>query len=192
VSGGTSGEDPSADHFPEIGMPSTEERDLRTLLRDRHPWVRRRTRVQHRLQAIALHHALRRCTARWSAAGPSARQALPLPPDTSPRRDELLAWYAQLQKRRQELDKAVQAPARHRPPARRRLTPPGVGPVTALATAVFLGDPSRLATGNQVTSSIGMIPREHSSGKTTRFRETEQARATRCCAICGRKRRCMR
>jgi hypothetical protein len=44
--------------------------------------------------------------------------------------------------------------------ARRLLTHPGVGPVTALATEVFLGDPRRFATANQVASNIGMIPCE--------------------------------
>src|SRR4030081_539627 len=34
-------------------VPSSEQRDLRTLLRDRHQWVRIRTRVQNTLQAIA-------------------------------------------------------------------------------------------------------------------------------------------
>jgi transposase len=33
--------------FPTIWMPSTEQRDLRTLLRHRHQWVRLRSRVQH-------------------------------------------------------------------------------------------------------------------------------------------------
>ena len=56
-----------------------------------------------------------------------------------------------------------------RPQARRLLTHPGVGPVTALATEVFLGDPSRFATGNQVASYIGMIPCEHTSGKRQRL-----------------------
>jgi transposase len=45
------------DRFPEIWMPSIEQRDLRTLLRDRHQWVRMRTRLQHTLQAIALMHS---------------------------------------------------------------------------------------------------------------------------------------
>jgi transposase len=49
------------------------------------------------------------------------------------------------------------------------LTHPGVGAVTALATEVFLGDPNRFATGNQVASYIGMIPCEHSSGKRQRL-----------------------
>ncbi|HEY6306389.1 MAG TPA: IS110 family transposase [Candidatus Angelobacter sp.] len=157
------------DRFPEIWIPSTEERDLRTLLRDRHQWVRMRTRLQHTLQAIALNHALRKGHGLWSAAGQSALEALPLPPYTSQRRDEMLDLYTQLQKRVQELDKQVEAQARQRPQACRLLTHPGVGPVTALATDVFLGDPSRFVTGNQVASYIGMIPCEHSSGKRQRL-----------------------
>jgi transposase len=158
----------SEDRFPEIWMPSIELRDLRTLLRDRDQWVRMRTRLQHTLQAIALNHALRQGRALWSAAGRSVLQALPLPPYTRQRRDQLLGLYAQLQKRIEELDKEVEA-ARQRPQARRLLTHPGMGAVTALATDVFLGDPSRFATGNQVASYIGMIPSERSSGKRQRL-----------------------
>jgi transposase len=44
------------------------------------------------------------------------------------------------------------------------MTHPGVGPVTALATEVFLGDPSRFADGKAVASYVGMIPSEYSSG----------------------------
>jgi transposase len=157
------------DRFPEIGMPSSEERDLRTLLRDRHQWVKMRARLQHTLQAIALNHALRQGHALWSAGGQRPLEALPLPPYTSQRRDELLALYAQLQKRIQELDQEVEGQARQRPQARRLLTHPGVGPVTALATDAFLGDPSRFATANQVASYIGMIPCEHTSGKRQRL-----------------------
>jgi hypothetical protein len=60
-------------------MPSTEQRDLRTLLRDRHQWVKMRTRLQHTLQAIVLNHGLRQGHALWSAAGQSAlhRQVMP-------------------------------------------------------------------------------------------------------------------
>lgn len=72
--------------FPEIWMPSTEQRDLRTLLRDRHQWVKMRARLQHTLQAIALNHALRQGHALWSVAGRGALQALALPRYTSQRR----------------------------------------------------------------------------------------------------------
>jgi transposase len=121
------------------------------------------------MQAIALNHALRRGPALWSAAGQNALQALPLPPYSNQRRTELLRLYVQLQKRILELDKEVEVQARQRPQARRLLTHPGVGPVTALATEVFLGDPKRFETGNQVASYIGMIPSEHSIGKRQRL-----------------------
>jgi transposase len=44
------------------------------------------------------------------------------------------------------------------------MTHPGVGPITALATDVFLGDPKRFRDGKALASYIGIIPREHSSG----------------------------
>jgi transposase len=40
---------------------------------------------------------------------------------------------------------------------------PGVGPVTALATEAFLGNPQRFADGKALASYVGLIPREHSS-----------------------------
>ena len=157
------------DGFPEIWMPSSEQRDLRTLLRDRHQWVKIRTRVQNTLQAMALNHALRRGRGLWTATGQKALQALSLPSYTSQRRDELLRLYVQLQRRIQELDGQVEKQVQQRPQALRLLTHPGVGPVTALATEVFLGDPSRFANGKNVASYIGMIPCEHTSGKRQRL-----------------------
>ena len=68
-----------------------------------------------------------------------------LPRYTSQRRDELLRLYVQLQHRIQELDGQVEKQVQQRPQALRLLTHPGVGPVTALATEVFLGAPSRFA-----------------------------------------------
>jgi transposase len=43
------------------------------------------------------------------------------------------------------------------------------GPVTALATEVFLGDPSRFADGKALASYVGMIPSEYSSGQRQRL-----------------------
>src|SRR3989442_7391196 len=49
------------------------------------------------------------------------------------------------------------------------MTHPGVGPVTGLATEVFLGDPMRFTDGKAVASYIGIIPRERSSGRRQRL-----------------------
>jgi transposase len=49
------------------------------------------------------------------------------------------------------------------------MTHPGVGPVTALATDVFLGDPKRFTDGKTLASYVGIIPREYSSGGRQKF-----------------------
>jgi transposase len=157
------------DRFPSIWVPSTEQRDLRTLLRHRHQWVRMRTRVQHTLQSMALSNGLRRGKSLWSQTGQRALQALPLAPHASHRRAALLTLYHRLQQPIHDLDQQVSEQACLRPQARRLMTHPGVGPVTALATEVFLGDPARFADGKAVASYIGMVPREHSSGRRQRL-----------------------
>jgi transposase len=150
--------------FPVIWMPSSEQRDLRTLLRHRHQWVRMRSRVQHTLQSIALNQGLRLGHSLWSQAGQQALQALPLAPHASERRAALLTLYPRLQESIDELDQQVRQQVMAHPQARRLMTHPGVGWVTALGTEVFLGDPQRFADGKAVASYIGMIPSEYSSG----------------------------
>src|ERR1700756_1917143 len=93
--------------FPTIWMPSTQQRDLRTLLRHRHQWVRMRSRVQHTLQSMALNHGFRRGHALWSQANQHALRALPLAPHGSERRAALLTLYPRLQGSIEELDKEV-------------------------------------------------------------------------------------
>ena len=155
--------------FPAIWMPSTEQRDVRTLLRHRHQWVRMRTRVQHTLQSLALANGLRRGATLWSQVGQHALQALPLAPFAGQRRAALLALYPVFQKAIDDLDQQVSEQALLHPQARRLMTHPGVGPVTALATEVFLGDPLRFVDGKAVASYIGLIPSERSSGRRQRL-----------------------
>jgi transposase len=155
--------------FPSIWMPSVELRDLRTLLTHRHQWVRMRTRVQNALQAIALSRGLRRGKTLWSQAGQHAIESLPLPPNAAHRRTELQQLYHKLDEQIDELDKRVSDQAVQRPGAQLLLTHPGGGPVTALATDVFLGDPARFADGKALVSYVGMIPSEYSSGGQQRF-----------------------
>jgi len=94
---------------------------------------------------------------------------LPLPPHASHHRDALQALYKQLEEQTRRLDDRVKHAAEERPRATTLMTHPGVGPVTALATEVFVGDPSRFADGKAVGSYFGMIPSEYSSGRRQRL-----------------------
>jgi transposase len=150
--------------FPAIWRPSKELQDLRSLLRHRHQWVRMRTRIQNALQSIALANGLRRGPSLWSRDGQSTIASLPLAPHTAYRRSELQALYAKFEAEIEKLNQRVEEQACERVGARLLMTHPGVGPVTALATEVFLGDPARFADSKALASYVGMIPREYSSG----------------------------
>ena len=150
--------------FPAIWLPSKELQDLRALLRHRHQWVRMRTRIQNALQAIALANGLRRGPSLWSQAGQHTIASLPLAPHTAYRRSELQAMYGKFEAEIEKLNQRVEEQAGERPGARLLMTHPGVGPITALATDVFLGDPKRFADGKALASYVGIIPSEYSSG----------------------------
>jgi transposase len=150
--------------FPSIWVPSRELRDLHALLRHRHQWVRMRTRVQNALQAIAVSHGLRRGPALWSQVGQQTIASLPLAPHAACRRNELQTLYDTLSTKIGELDDQVKDQALQRSGAKLLLSHPGVGPTTALATDVFLGDPARFDNSKALTSYVGIIPSEYSSG----------------------------
>src|SRR5216117_3310477 len=123
-----------------------------------------RTRIQNALQSIALANGPRRGTALWSHDGQSRIAALPLAPHTAYRRSELQAMYEKFEAEIEKLNQRVEEQACGRAGARLLMTHPGVGPITALATEVFLGDPARFADSKALASYVGMIPREYSSG----------------------------
>src|SRR5215469_734882 len=152
------------DRFPAIWLPSKEMLDLRALLLHRHQWVRLRVRIQNALQAIALANGLRRGPSLWSHDGQAKIAFLPLMPHSADRRNALQTMYQNIESEIEKLNQQVTEQAENRCGARRLMTHPGVGPVTALATEVFLGDPQRFADGKALASYVGIIPREYSSG----------------------------
>src|SRR5438046_4280566 len=54
--------------------------------------------------------------------------------------------------------------AEENPQSKLLMTQPGVGPNTALAFVLTIGDVGRFPGGKQVASYLGLIPREESSG----------------------------
>ena len=121
------------------------------------------------LQAMALAHGLRRGSSLWTQAGQHAIASLPLSPHAAYRRNELQRMYVQFQTEIEKLNQRVEQQARERSGTRLLMTHPGVGPITALATEVFLGNPARFANSKELASYVGMIPGEYSSGKRQRL-----------------------
>jgi len=150
--------------FPRLWTPDREQRDLRQLLLHRHKLVEIRSRVKNELQHLALNKGVQRKHRLWSQAGQKLLRELPLKPWAACRREDLLGLLAMFDQQIGKLDGAVQQAAEQHPQARLSMTQPGVGPNTALAYVLTIGEVSRFRRGKQVASYLGLIPREESSG----------------------------
>jgi transposase len=150
--------------FPRLWTPDREQRDLRQLVLHRHKLVIIRARVKNELQHLAMNKGVQRKHRLWSQAGQQMLRELRLKPWASCRRQDLLGLLAMLDQQIGKLDRAVQHAAEQHPQARLLMTQPGVGPNTALAYVLTIGDISRFRRGKQVASYLGLIPREESSG----------------------------
>ena len=149
--------------FPQIWVPSPENRDLRQLLWHRHRLVQMRTRIMNQLQAIAMNEGKRWKTKLWREQGRAELAQFQLAPWASRRRQDLTELLDRLTPTIEELTTAAEQEAKKRPEVLRLMTHPGVGFLTALAFALIIGTPERFKCGKQIGSYVGLIPAEDSS-----------------------------
>ncbi len=150
------------DRFPRLWRPSAAERDLRQLLIHRHKLVGIRVRVKNSLHHLMLNKGVQMKRKLWSQAGQQALRELPLEGWAAQRRHDLLNLLSGLNQQIAQLDGAVERAAQENPRAQLLMTQPGVGPITALAYVLTIGDVSRFQRGKQVASYLGLIPSEKS------------------------------
>src|SRR5271170_259183 len=158
------------DDFPKIWVPSWENRDLRQLLWHRHRMVQARTRIMNQLQSVALNEGLRCKKRLWREHGRQQLEAFRLAPWASRRRRDLLELMDRLNPTIAELTQAIEREVEKCPHAKRLMTHPGVGALTALAFVLIIGKAERFACGKQVASYLGLVPLEDSSGNRRRLR----------------------
>jgi transposase len=157
------------DRFPQIWVPSWENRDLRQLLWHRHRLVQARTRIMNQLQAVALNEGVRCKKRLWRERGRQQLESFRLAPWASRRRRELLELLDRLNPTIAELSQAIEQEVEKCPAAQRLMTHPGVGPLTALAFVLIIGEADRFQCGKQVASYLGLVPLEDSSGNRRRL-----------------------
>src|SRR6202163_1433772 len=157
------------DDFPQIWVPSGENRDLRQLLWHRHRMVQARTRIMNQLQAVALNEGLRCKKRLWRERGRQQLESFRLAPWASRRRCDLLELLDRLNPTITELTQAIEREVENCPEAKRLMTHPGVGALTALAFVLIIGKAERFGCGKQVASYLGLVPLEDSSGNRRRL-----------------------
>lgn len=151
-----------------VPVKSIAQQTLTTLHRVRSGWIRTRTA---RLNAI---RGLLRELGLFIPQG--ARHVLPalttflsdplqpIPVELHPSLLALGAEIRTLQQNIRQTDRHLNALAHRCPEASRLLTIPGVGLLGATALVGFHGPLNRFRSGRRFSSSLGIVPREHSSG----------------------------
>jgi len=180
------------DRFPQIWVPSWENRDLRQLLWHRQRMVQARTRIMNQLQAVALNEGLGSKKRLWREAGRAQLAAIRLAPWATRRGQDLLELRDRLNPTIGELTKAVEEEAEKCPEAQRLMTHPGVGPQTALAFVLVIGTAERFGCGSSLLVTSGWCRRKIPAGNVEGW-DISRNKATLGCVSCWwkpRKSRC--
>src|SRR5699024_2860322 len=84
--------------------------------------------------------------------------------------NDLLDQWLELDARVAHYDKRLQRLAKASEPMQRLMSLPGIGPINATLLFSHLGDPARFPNGRQFSASLGLVPRQRSTGGHSRLR----------------------
>ncbi|BBI49510.1 hypothetical protein HORIV_19310 [Vreelandella olivaria] len=93
--------------------------------------------------------------------------------------DLLDEWLA-LDTRIAEYDKRLEAYVQASPCTKQLMSVPGIGPVNATLLVSHMGDPKRFPNGRQFSASIGLVPRQYSSGGKNVLKASPNVATARC------------
>ncbi|MDH3846070.1 MAG: IS110 family transposase [Myxococcales bacterium] len=156
-----------------VPIKSVEQQALMSLHRMRSTWVATRTSRLNTLRGLLRElgitipvGARRVVPAVWSLVSDAESGV----PDTlRPVLAEAAREVTELEQRIHEVEAQLEALARKSPVIRRLRTIPGVGLLTATAVVASMGDLERFSTARHFSSSLGLTPRESSSGQIRRL-----------------------
>jgi len=157
------------DEFPAIWRRPQASNEVIDILGLRQSLVRQRTQVYNRLQALAQSLGMQKGRAN-AVAFQTVLKAASMDEASLLRREHLFLLAEQLNRQIGQLSDWLMAKAKENASAQLLETQKGVGYLTALATVHILGDVTRFKrVSKQVTSFVGLDPREGSSAGRTRF-----------------------
>ncbi len=152
-----------------VGLKTVEEQDLQALHRLREQRVKERTALCNQLRALVAEYGLVLPT-----GGAAVRRGVPLLLEDAETglgeyfRALLSRGYEQLIELEAHIAHytcAVEAHSRQNERTWRLQTLPGFGPIVASVFACAVGDGGAFQRGRDVSAALGLVPRQHSSGK---------------------------
>jgi transposase len=149
-----------------VAVKSEEQQASAMVFRGRDLLVGQRTQIINALRSHMAEHG-------WVAPkGPShiarlgelLEDAASVPASARPVLRLLIGMVEELDRRIAELDREIAKRAREDETARRLMTIPGIGPITATALTALAPPPESFARGRDFAAWLGLVPRQHSSG----------------------------
>lgn len=155
------------DFLPGCYMASAAIRERRRTLRYRNLLVRQMVQMKIKISSLLMEAGISYSKQRLHKAG-YFRELLATNPHIDDGLRSLLRQCREMVVRLSKLESGLVRSLQHDPllleRVERLMSIPGVGPVTALATDLSLGDPRGFADGNALASYVVIITREYSSG----------------------------
>ena len=147
-----------------VAIKSEVAQEVRILIKARSHLVRQRCDTQNAIRGLLGSLGLRFPKGSGKLAW-RVRTALAARPDLQATFEPLLSTVEALKREIARLDEAVVARAQASPACQVLMSVPGVGPVTALAFAATIDDPSRFAKSRTVGAYLGLTTRRFQSGE---------------------------
>jgi transposase len=146
-----------------VAAKSTAAHEVRALLKARDLLVRQRRDIDNTIRGLLRSFGLRLPKGKGRFVQ-RVEEQIAGRPELTQIGEALLATRSVLVKSLQRLDDSVEERAQHSPVCRLLMTAPGVGPVTALAFAATIDDPSRFSSSQSVGAYVGLTARRYQSG----------------------------
>jgi transposase len=147
-----------------VSVSSEAAQEARILLKARCHLVRQRRDTENTIRGLLGSLGIRFPKGSDKLAD-RVRTVLEVRPELTATIEPLLSSVATLKREIERLDKAVMARAAGDPACRLLMSVPGVGPVTALAFAATVDEPSRFAKSRTVGAYLGLTSRRFQSGE---------------------------
>jgi transposase len=151
-----------------VTIKTVAQQDLQAIHRVRSELVRQRTAKINQIRGLLAEYGL--VVGRHAQ---TLRRALPdlledadngLSFDFRTLLDDLWKDLVHFDERVAEMDKKVHAQANNEPAAKRLLSIPGIGPISATAILCAVGDGKQFKRGRDMAAWLGLTPKQHSSG----------------------------
>lgn len=152
-----------------VPVKSAEQQAVLTVHRVRQGFVEERTATINRIRGLLAEFGMVLPARAVEVRRGAAAQAERLPAIAREAVLDLLAHLRALDDRIDAYERELGRLAHASEPARRLMTVPGVGPITALATVASVGPAHEFSSGRQFAAWLGLVPRQWSTGGKTRL-----------------------